>query len=225
MVHGNAPTRFVVHGMPGIGKSQLALRYAATSYSQQRYSLIFWISGATVEKLNQGLARVLSLINHPNRYHPEQSEKLISARRWFEEPDVYSPSRWLLVLDNVTQDTIGFLKEQLPRENSMGNILLTTRSAAVAQAVASVAGQQHKIYELLAPDLKDAADLLLKEAEIGTRNRATASPGKAEDLAKCLGCLPLALSQAASFAKQTDKNLGDVLDLYQSTHRYEVSFE
>src|ERR1700691_3792697 len=45
--NGGAPTRCAVHGMLGLGKTQLALKYAVTSYQRRRYSLVFWISGAT----------------------------------------------------------------------------------------------------------------------------------------------------------------------------------
>jgi len=74
--HGGEPTRCVMYGMFGLGKTQLALKYATRSYQRNRYSLVFWISGATVEKLNQGLAKVLDLIDHPDRDHVEQSTKL-----------------------------------------------------------------------------------------------------------------------------------------------------
>src|SRR5580704_3885361 len=76
VVHGNMPTRCVVHGMQGLGKSQLALQMAKLSFDSQRYSVIFWISATTVEKLNQGFAKLLDLIGHPDRFHPEQSTKL-----------------------------------------------------------------------------------------------------------------------------------------------------
>jgi hypothetical protein len=220
-VNGDAPARCVVFGMLGLGKTQLSLKYAVTSHQRRRYSLIFWISGATVEKLNQGLADVLHLVGHPDRDHPGQSTRLTSARRWFEECSAIRRTTWLLVLDNVTQESVLFLREHLPRQNSMGNILLTTRTRDVAEAMVSVAGQQHRVLELLAPDTNDAVKLLLKEAGIVTNHSAFT---EAKELVECLGRLPLAISQAASFAKQSNKSLDYVLSLYQSKHRYEVGF-
>src|SRR5882762_5657680 len=122
VVYGSAPARCTIYGMQGMGKTQLALQYAKLSYNQQRYAVVFWISGATVEKLNQGLAAVLALTSHPDRDHPQQSTRLTAARRWFEE----SVIMWLLVLDNVAQEAVGFLREHLPRKGSNGNVLLTT---------------------------------------------------------------------------------------------------
>ena len=221
VVHDGEPTRCVMYGMFGLGKTQLALKYATMSYQLKRYSLVFWISGATVEKLNQGLAKVLNLIDHPDRYHVEQSTKLTSARRWLEECSAMYPTKWLLVFDNVTQEALTFLQEHLPRTNSMGNILLTTRIKVVAEGVVSAAEQQHQFFELMAPNIHDAVKLLLKEAGINP-NKRIASTSK--DLVECLGRLPLAISQAASFAKQSHRNLDDVLGLYRSKHGYQVSF-
>lgn len=222
--HGNTPIRCAAHGMPGIGKTQLALQYARMWHNRHQHLPVFWISGATVEKLNQGFAKILTLVGHPDYSNSEQNIRLISARRWFEEPDVNGPGTfgWLLVLDNVSQEAVSFLREHLPRKNSSGNILLTTRTRAVAEAVTTVAGQQHQILEVLIPNLKHAANQLLKEAGIDSTDPPFAFTNGAEALVKCVGCLPLAISHAASFAKQSHKHLDVVLSLYQSKHKYDV---
>jgi hypothetical protein len=222
MNHGRVPTRCAVYGMPGIGKTQLTLQYAMRAYNCQRYSVVFWISGTTVEKLNQGLTRVLTLVGHPDRDHPEQSTKLTSTRRWLEDSDVNGCSKWLLIFDNVAPEAVGFLKEHLPRQNPMGNILLTTRTEAAAEAVVAVAGKQHDILELCAPDLKNAANQLLKEAGVDMSDTGSASISGAEALVKCVGCLPLAITHAASLARQSHRNLDYVLRLYQGAHKFEV---
>ena len=218
VVYDSAPARCGVYGMQGMGKTQLALQYAKISYNQQRHTVVFWISGATVEKLNQGLARVLTLIGHPDRDHTEQSTRLTAARRWFEESGVM----WLLVLDNVTQEAVGFLREHLPRKGSSGNVLLTSRTRAVAETSTCAAGQQHPIFELRSPSLKDAVTLLLREAGIDMNDPASPFASGAEDMVKSVGFLPLAISHAASYAKQSGNNLDDVLAIYQSKDKYDV---
>jgi hypothetical protein len=177
-----------------------------------------------VEKLNQGFRKVLMLINHPDRDHLEQSVRLISAQRWLEESAANGTSQWLIILDNISQEAISFLQQHFPHKNLMENILLTTWTWVIAEAVASVAGQQHTILELWAPDLCDATSQLLKEAGISMSNTELTSMDGAEPLVKCVGHLPLTISHAASFAKQSYLNLNDVLALYQSKYSYEVSF-
>jgi hypothetical protein len=186
--------------------------YSQLSLSRQQHSLR--ISGATIEKMNQGFAKVLTLVGHPDHSNPEQYTRLTSARRWLEESDVHGSCKWLLVLDNISQDSVSFLREHLPRKNSSGNILLTTRTKAVAEAVTTVAGQQHHILELLIPSLEHAVNQLLKEAGIDSTNPASPFMGGAEALVKCIGRLPLAISHAASFTKQSHhQHLDDVLSL------------
>jgi hypothetical protein len=157
-VHGDIPTRCVVHGMQGLGKSQLTLQYAKMSFEKRRYSLIFWMSATSVEKLNQGFSNLLSLVGHTDRFHPEQSARLAAARRWLEESGSVN---WLLVLDNVDSNALSFIRGHLPRKNERGNILCTTRTESVAKAVASVAGRRHEVFELGLPETEDATRLLI----------------------------------------------------------------
>lgn len=223
-IQGDVPTRCAIHGMPGLGKTQLALQYAKSSSDRQRYSFIFWISGTTIDKLNQGFGKMLHLVGHPDPDHVDQNARLTAARRWLEEcprvvDDDPTSGKWLLIFDNVVKESLGFLREHLPRRNPRGNILFTTRTGVTAEAVVSVAGQRHQTFELRAPDLNDAVSLLLKEAGTDTMAPSTSS---AEDLVKCIGCLPLAISHAGSFMKQSHQSLEDLLILYQSQNKYQV---
>jgi NB-ARC domain len=218
--YGNAPARCAIYGMQDLGK-QLALQYAVMSYNQQRCSLVFWISGATVEKVNQGIIKILTLVGHPDRDHPAHNTRLTSARRFLEEPNLNGPIKWLLILDNVNSEVVDFINEYLPRKNSSGNILFTTRTAAVAEALTRVEGQ-HQTFELRAPDAKDAANLLLVEAGIDTSSTVSSLMTRAKELVKCVGCLLLAITLAASFLKQFDKRLYNLLGLYRDQQNYEV---
>ena len=50
----------------------------------------------------------------------------------------------------------------------------------------------------------------------------TSSTDAAEHVVKSVGYLPLDISQAASYVKESQKGFSDVLLLYQSDHKYEV---
>jgi NB-ARC domain len=216
VVHDDIPTRCVVYGMHGIGKTQLALRFAKESFGQQRYSYIFWMSATTVEKLNQGFTDLLTLVVHPDRSNLlDQSTRVKAARRWLEEAN---SNDWLLVLDNVDPATVGFLQEHLPRKNQRGKILLTTRTEVVATALARTAGQQHHILELRLPKVEDATSLFFAESNTDVTAATNLTKSKAEDVVKFVGRLPLAVSHAASFMKQTHRNLDDILHLFRSEH-------
>jgi hypothetical protein len=216
----DVPPRCVVHGMHGLGKTQLALQFAKSAYDNGRYSLIFWISATTIDKLNDGFANILDLIRHPGRPHlVDQRSKLTEARRWLEDSTSLT---WLLVLDNVDASTVEFIRNNLPRRNQRGNILFTTRTAGVASALSYAAGQQHQVLELGLPDVEDAVKLLLREGSIEEVSASWVTTSKANQLVKCVGCLPLAISQAASFMKECQKELDYMLLLLQSEQKMQV---
>ncbi|EGO26606.1 hypothetical protein SERLADRAFT_447764 [Serpula lacrymans var. lacrymans S7.9] len=171
-IQDDVPSRCAIYGMPGIGKTQLTLQYAKLSYQQKQYTYVFWISGATVEKLNQGFVKLLNLVSHPERNNPEQDARLVAARRWLED---CSATSWLVVFDNVSRDTLSFLREHVPRKNVRGNILYTTRTEDVAKAVVNAAGQQQHILELRVLDIKDAASLFFQNAEIDEEDTSSSS--------------------------------------------------
>jgi hypothetical protein len=214
---GNVPIRCAIHGMHGIGKSQLALYFAKSAFEQGEYQYVLWISATTVEKLQRGIVKLLDLIDHKDRSHPDQETRLTAARRWLEECE----ANWLLVLDNVEIDTLDCLREHLPHQNKRGNILFTTRTESLANTLASSAGQQHQVLELRSPNVQDAAKLLLRHVQ-GDANEALVS--KAQDVASCVGCLPLAVAQAGSFMKETGTSLDKMLNLYKSKHKMEVCY-
>jgi hypothetical protein len=225
------PCRFAVHGMPGIGKTQLVLQYATVSFNSGQYSYVFWVSATSVDKLNQGLAKILDLVDHRDRYLHEQSAKLTAARLWLEEPELHSHNAgdpracsfdWLLIFDNVHRETLRFLRSHLPRKNARGNILFTTRTADVAEALVNVAGMEYPTLQLRAMGLHDTANLLFEDAGFNAETVTSLQFSQAEKLVKCVGCLPLAVAHAASYMKQTHTTLDDMLGLYDDERKMEV---
>jgi hypothetical protein len=117
--------------MPGVGMSQLVLRYTTISFHCSMYS---WISANGIDKLNQGLTKVLDLIGHPDPHLQEQSRKLTAVQLWLGGRN----DDWLLILDNIDRTTLDFFRIHLPRRNAGGNILFTTRATDVADALVNM---------------------------------------------------------------------------------------
>ncbi|KZP24443.1 TPR-like protein [Athelia psychrophila] len=210
---GSAPARYAIWGMPGLGKSQLSLKYAHSAFESGGHTHIFAISATTVEKLTQGLTGVLELVQHPARHNPDQSVQLTAARHCFEHSEKYGFTRWLIIFDNATAETVAFLRLHLPRQNANGSILITMRTLEIAEALTNVAGQQHPICELKALSPADSAKLLLKRA--GIHSSAPADLESAQKLVQRIGCLPLAVDQAGAFMKTNEFQSADRLnDLY-----------
>jgi hypothetical protein len=214
--HSGVPSRCAVYGMPGIGKTQLLLRYAKVSWDQNIYSCIVWIPATSVDRITQGISGILDLIEHPDRYLQDQTAKLKAARIWLEK---YEGGGWLLVFDNVHRETLSFLRVHLPLTNERGNILFSMRTKDVAESLANAAGERHQILGLRSMELRDTTNLLFADAEI---EAAPSLFSQAEDLVKRVGCLPLAVVQAASYMKQTHTTLDRMVELYKKERKVEV---
>ncbi|KAF7986455.1 hypothetical protein HWV62_31227 [Athelia sp. TMB] len=206
------PARFAIHGMPGLGKSQLALRFSKLVYTMGSYACIFWVSGTTVEKLSQGLVKILHLVGDESRDRPEQTVQLMAARRWLE----MSTQNWLLVLDNATTDVVPFLREHLPRENSRGAMIITTRTSQVAEAISNTGDERRWVLELKPLSAEQSAQLLLRAAGLHVKGEGSneESADSAEKLVRQIGCLPLAVEQAGAYMKQNHIPARELQTLY-----------
>jgi hypothetical protein len=218
----DVPTRCAVHGMPGVGKTNLVLQFAQIMFARLLYSYIFWMSAATPEKLIEEMAKILDLVKHPERYRPEQNAKLTAARLWLEDFQPIDGDGWLLIVDNVDRSALEFLREHLPRRNAKGNILFTTRAADVADILVRVPGRCHSKLKLRVPNLVDTTDLFFTITGINARTVTSEQKNQAEQLVQNLGSLPLAVVHVASYMRQTDMTLDSLLQMSKGECKIEV---
>ncbi|CAH0054788.1 unnamed protein product [Clonostachys solani] len=98
----------VLHGLGGIGKTQLAIdfarRYKAT------FSAIFWLDGRSEDQLKQSFARCLGRIPELRtasrtdlNLNSEEDLNVIVMKviEWLTRP---SNTQWLLIFNNINQD-------------------------------------------------------------------------------------------------------------------------
>jgi hypothetical protein len=131
----------VIHGLGGMGKTQLAIEYARLHKDQ--YTSFFWIDGKTEESLIQSLLRIasrlpksqLSGINTQKIEGLEESRKAAQGiLKWFAHP---SNTQWLLVFDNIDETSYEEpdqhsgnssydITQYFPRSDT-GSIIVTTR--------------------------------------------------------------------------------------------------
>ena len=216
------PTRCVIYGMAGAGKTQLALKYAELVYHERQYPFIFWVSGAWVDKLNNGFSKLFNLIDGKERAGLDQSTKCTAAQTWLEDNESQTKRRWLLIVDNANQETVELIREMLPRNNSNGKIVCTTRTEQVAQSLATAFGEQHPCISLDTPSTDDAVALFLSAAGIERGALDAGDLQKVEEIVKTVGRLPLAVDQAASFTKESRHGILGTLDVYISEQVEEV---
>jgi hypothetical protein len=99
---------------------------------------------------------------------------------------------------------------------------LHTRTKHVADALGSTGGEQHEVIEVPLLDIEDAVELFLAHFNAG---EIDVSPSKIEEIVKDVGCLPLAISHAAAYMKQSNSTLDEILRLYRSEHKIDVSHD
>lgn len=129
---------FVLHGLGGIGKTQLAVEFARKYHAS--YSAVFWIDGSTKEKLRQCIANLASRLprdqvseRSKSSWREENSnvdEVVNEVLDWLAQP---LNNQWLLIFDNFDQEFSAFdVKEYFP-EADQGSILVTSRLASLRQ--------------------------------------------------------------------------------------------
>ncbi|WP_380285950.1 FxSxx-COOH system tetratricopeptide repeat protein [Kitasatospora purpeofusca] len=174
----------VLSGMGGVGKTQLAADYARTAWFEGHVDVLVWITAASAAAIADGFARAgVEVLG---------AELEVAAQAflaWLEPKPQERVCRWLVVLDDVADPED--LRGWWPPESPYGRTLVTTR-----RKDAALAGVSRRLIEVG----------LFNEAEaLAYLTAALAAHGRREPerelaaLARDLGYLPLALSQAAAY--------------------------
>jgi tetratricopeptide (TPR) repeat protein len=188
---------YAISGLGGIGKTQTAVEYSYRYRSDYRY--IFWIRADTEVVLQTGFVEIAKLLDLPEQNATNPADTVQAVKHWLEHTD-----QWLLIFDNA--DSPELLKAYYPR-TPRGHILLTSR----AQIFDTLGIARPLALEKMDP--QEALDFLFKRTA-----RAQNDPNEknaAEQLAKELGYLPLALEQAAAYLVAKTARFQDYLASFQ----------
>jgi NB-ARC domain len=190
-----------IHGLGGVGKTQLVLHYANTS--RKLYDVIIWIPSEPQIKLTQALSSFARRLGLPNAESIEDDYgSTQKIRDWLNT----SGHSFLLVFDNVDQAEI---LDQIWPTSEKGSIVITTRSTAVASRRAT------NIMHL--ESFKGAAgpEALYSLTGITPANEADASV--AEQICHLVGGLRLALVQISEFIRDRRLTYQKFLPIYEKS--------
>ncbi len=198
-----------LHGLGGIGKTQIALEYAYR-YALE-YSAVFWVRAESSETIIASLLGIAEAVQMPARDDPDQQRVITAVQRWLS-----THSKWLLIWDNV--EDLKLLRRFLPSTRS-GAMLITTRLQSLGTLAQSL--------ELLPMELEEGVLFLLRRAKVLTqeaseeqmRQFAVRRPEQyvaAIGLVETLGGLPLALDQAGAYVEETRCGLPAYLELFRN---------
>ncbi|EGO57041.1 hypothetical protein NEUTE1DRAFT_84701 [Neurospora tetrasperma FGSC 2508] len=227
----NPGSRAALWGLGGIGKSQFAIRYAQDVKHRSPETFIFWIYARTRDLFITGyreIAEKLGLLPDPSQ--PDDTV-LRAVRDWCRQN-----KQWLMILDNA--DDVAIFKNTTTSGDSAsedgsaikaqplseflpcgqtGNLLVTSRDKAAAHFLAGhrnarevPAMTEHEAIQLLRKKLGDYND---EDCEVA--------------LVQALDCIPLAITQAASYiAFEADTGLttpATYLELFRMSDQERVS--
>ncbi|MEU1877697.1 tetratricopeptide repeat protein [Streptosporangium sp. NPDC020072] len=194
---GDRHTRLVAQvicGLGGVGKSELALRYATTRITE--YSLIWWIVADSEDQIRSGFAQLACRLHPSVALTTTMDQASDWAIGWLQ-----CNTNWLIILDNV--EKLSHIKSILG-QLSVGHILITSRRN-IRWPVSD------GIIKLDVFEPKDA-QIMLAEA---ISSEAPEELDALAQIANELGYLPLALDQAAAFISQTQIPPDQYLSLLQ----------
>ncbi|KUN57753.1 hypothetical protein AQJ46_45895 [Streptomyces canus] len=177
----------VLTGMGGVGKTQLAAWQARQMLAAGDVEVRVWVTAVSRQAVIDAYVRAAAMILHAD---PEDGET--AAHRfleWLETVAVPRPARWLVVLDDLSDpaDLTGLW----PPDSPHGRTLVTTRARDAA-----LTGRERRLVPV---GLFTAAEATGYLAASLAHHGRTEPEGELAALAEELGCLPLALSQAAAY--------------------------
>ncbi|REH36336.1 tetratricopeptide repeat protein [Kutzneria buriramensis] len=183
-----------LHGMGGVGKSQLAIEYVYRH--QADFEVIWWVPAEHDVQIRNSLAELAQRMNVGVGVEPNVAVQIVldalrGGARW------RIPSNWLLVFDNA--ESVLEVMPYLPT-GGPGRILVTSRNLEWRN-------QAHGL----------EVDVFMREEsrQLLQRRGPELTDKDADQLAAALGDLPLAIEQAAAWRAVTGMPAGEYLQLLE----------
>jgi len=205
---------YVLHGLGGIGKTQIAVEYAYRH--AQEYTAVFWIGAETPESLASSFLSIATLLGLPEHQESDQGRIAAAVRRWLS-----THRQWLLIWDNV--EDLDLLSSFLPPARQ-GAMLFTTRrqtlgTLAHGMELQPMMEEEGTLFLLRRARLLDPTAPVEQLKQLA--QRTPFEYAAARELVAAMDGLPLALDQVGAYVQETPCSLADYLKLYQ-TRRAEL---
>ncbi|KAJ6008357.1 hypothetical protein N7540_012333 [Penicillium herquei] len=196
------PSRIVLVGLGGVGKSRLAIEHCHRVRQQSPDTWVFWVHASNTARCEESLRNLADRAKIPGR-QDRNSNIFQLFGNWLQDGKI---GKWILVLDNVDDDEL--LQKPLTTwmetqantptrpplryllESSNGSIIVTSRNKGVAL---EIAGHKKNLIDVQPMNSGEALLLLQKKLD---------ESAESEELVRLvneLEFMPLAITQAASY--------------------------
>ena len=189
--------RAMLSGLGGMGKTQIAIEHAHRR--RDDYDAALWVTAETETALSSGYARLAQVLGLPQKDEQDQQVIVDAVKRGLETHD-----GWLLVFDSANDPAL--LEPYWP-QGTTGHRLVTTR-ARQAQRLGLPAG-------IPTNRMTPEETLAFLKERTGRGTQTPAEEEAADALARELGCLPLALEQAAAYLVEKQASFANYLTGYR----------
>ncbi|PVH90731.1 hypothetical protein DM02DRAFT_607143 [Periconia macrospinosa] len=192
-------------GPSGMGKSQLAIKYAHHVLNAEVPPLVFWVYANTQTRFEEGYRGIAERLRLPGRDNPKVDVlRLVSD--WLCDK---RNGQWMMVLDDVDgekvfsppkqqeHDSLSEILAAYVPQSCNGSVLITSRNMTVA---AQLVGCDNNIKEITVMEEDEALQLLGRKLQAEKLQRT--DKDSAMELVNALDRLPLAIDQAASYINQ-----------------------
>ncbi|KAF6789663.1 TPR domain-containing protein [Colletotrichum sojae] len=176
----------------------MAIQFCHRLHATSPKTSSFWVNASTKATFEESYRSIADVLALPRRQDPDVNV-LVLVRDWLQREDI---SPWLMIVDNADdvellfydeangqKDTLMPTVSYLPKTDN-GKILVTSRSWDAAE---KLVGKGKMIFRVPTMEEAQALQLLRKKFDHGGDEVA------ALRLVRTLGCIPLAVNQAAAY--------------------------
>lgn len=200
-----------LHGQSGVGKTQLALKYAVDN--RMSYAYIFFINASSMGILRNDLVKLNALLQVARG----SGDPVADFTTWLA---TQTDELWLVILDNA--NNINEIMPALSQIPPSGHVLLTTQDSRVDGFE-----MIHKVLSVSMLPPEESMTLLLRRS--GISEGSLDEIEVAHELVRELGYLPLAIDHAGAYIHTSKRTLQQYMLLFHTNqkelldHRPEMS--
>ncbi|KAF2259245.1 NB-ARC and TPR domain protein [Lojkania enalia] len=114
-----------IHGLGGVGKSTVALRYAEAKLKREELDALFWVYSEKLVSMRQSFTEIALRLKLPDARPGDHDENQALVLNWLQ----HTQCKWLIVYDNA--EVADLIRAYWPLA-SRGQALVTTRNPSIA---------------------------------------------------------------------------------------------